>query len=336
MTALRDPLAPALCKLGHVELVTPDLDRSLGFFAGLLGLQEVARDGERVYLRCFGELDHHSLVLREGPTAVDHIGFRTSRPEHVDAFAAALRDEVDVTELPGATELGQGPAVRFLAPWLEAPFELYHEMERPLAAPGARSKLPTNSTRFWPTAAAVRRIDHVNLSTAADVQGPAQAWVREQLGFQLREYVHDADGAVRGSWLSVTSLVHDLAITIASNGQRGQLNHIAFAMDSFADIARAAEVMVEHDVQIDVAPGRHGVTQGYFCYVRDPGSGHRVELFSGGYLIFDPDWEPIGWPEADFEEGRHGLAFFGPRWSRENNPNAETTPCIASAEAAPR
>ncbi len=27
----------------------------------------------------------------------------------------------------------------------------------------------------------------------------------------------------------------------------------------------------------------------------DPGSGCRVELFSGGYLIFEPDWEPVEW-----------------------------------------
>ena len=91
--------------------------------------------------------------------------------------------------------------------------------------------------------------------------------------------------------------------------------------------------MVENDVRVDIAPGRHGVTQGFFYYFRDPGGGHRIEFFSGGYLS-NPDWEPVVWSEDDFREGRHGLAFFGPRWSRENNPNAETTPCFAEEAVA--
>jgi catechol 2,3-dioxygenase len=31
-----------------------------------------------------------------------------------------------------------------------------------------------------------------------------------------------------------------------------------------------------------------------FLYVRDP-SGFRVELFSGGYRNYMPDWQPVGW-----------------------------------------
>jgi len=33
-------------------------------------------------------------------------------------------------------------------------------------------------------------------------------------------------------------------------------------------------------------------------------------------------------------EGGHALAFFGPRWSRERNPKAETTPCFAEVTTA--
>ena len=43
--------------------------------------------------------------------------------------------------------------------------------------------------------------------------------------------------------------------------------------------------------------------------VKDPGSGHRVELFSNGYLIFDPDWEPVEWTEKEFSRA---LTAWGP------------------------
>jgi catechol 2,3-dioxygenase len=321
-------MSPALCKLAHVALQTPDLERSLWFFEEILGMDEVARSDEGVHLRCFGELDHHSLLLREGPTAVDHVAFRTAGPDDVQAFATSLADAgVAVSQAP--PQLGHGEAIRFTAPHLGAPFELFWELERPLAPAEERSKLPTNSTRF--RGVAPRRIDHLNLSTAAEELPAAEAWVREQLGFKRREYVR-ADGRVTASWLSVTPQVHDLAITIDRGGRTGRLNHVAFTMDSFADIARLADVVAEHDIKVDVSPGRHGITQGFFYYIRDPGSGHRVELYAHGYLIFDPDWEPVAWDEAALAS--HGFKFFGPEWTREHNPNAENTPCFAE-EAAP-
>jgi catechol 2,3 dioxygenase len=320
-------MAPGLSKLAHVALRTPDVERSVEFFRDILGMDEVARGDEGVHLRCFGELDHHSLLLIEGPTSVDHIAFRTTAGEDVEAFAEQIAAAgVPVVDAP--SQLGHGAAIRFTAPYVEAPFELFWEVERPLAPAGQRSRLPTNASRF--RGAAPRRIDHINLSTASADISPADAWVREQLGFKRRECV-ELGGELTGSWLSVTPQVHDLAITIDREGRRGRINHLAFTMDSFADIARMADIVAEHDVKVDVAPGRHGVTQGFFYYIRDPGSGHRVELFAHGYLIFDPDWEPIVWNEESFTH--HGLRFFGPEWTRERNPNAENTPCFADSAA---
>lgn len=322
-------MSPGLCKLAHVALRTPDIERSVAFFCGILGMDEVARGGEGVHLRCFGELDHHSLLLIEGPTSVDHIAFRTSGGDDLAAFSDQITAAgVAVSDAP--SQLGHGEAIRFTVPHLEAPFELFWEVERPAAPANERSRLPTNASRF--RGAAPRRIDHVNLSTGLADLGPAETWVREQLGFKRRECVQ-LDGQLTGSWLSVTSQVHDLAITLDHQGRRGRINHLAFTMDSFAEIARMADVIAEHDVKVDVAPGRHGVTQGFFYYVRDPGSGHRIELFAHGYMIFDPDWEPIVWDEKSLVS--HGLRFFGPEWTREHNPNAENTPCFLDPHASP-
>ena len=45
-------------------------------------------------------------------------------------------------------------------------------------------------------------------------------------------------------------------------------------------------------------PGRHGISNAFFLYIRDP-DGHRVELFTSDYLTVDPDFEPLRWALQD-------------------------------------
>ena len=52
-----------LAHLGHVELLTPKPEESLGFFVNVMGMTETARKGDSVYLR--------------GPMAISGTGRRT-------------------------------------------------------------------------------------------------------------------------------------------------------------------------------------------------------------------------------------------------------------------
>ena len=49
--------------LGHVELLTPELEASRQFFTEVMGLRECAREGDSVYLRTYDDYEHHSLIL---------------------------------------------------------------------------------------------------------------------------------------------------------------------------------------------------------------------------------------------------------------------------------
>ena len=49
---------------------------------------------------------------------------------------------------------------------------------------------------------------------------------------------------------------------------------------------------------IERGPGRHGLSNAFFLYVRDP-DGHRIELYNGDYLTSDPDFKPIKWDLDD-------------------------------------
>jgi catechol 2,3-dioxygenase len=60
-------------------------------------------------------------------------------------------------------------------------------------------------------------------------------------------------------------------------------------------------------VPLNGGPGQHGVSQANYIYYEEP-SGHEVEVFAGGYLIFDPNWEPVTWTEEDLPEA---VAWWG-------------------------
>ena len=85
---------PEISKLGHFGLVSTDLEKSLWFFKEVIGLEETEEADGVHYLRAWGDFEHHTLTLRAGEESrLDHIAWRTKRPEDVDAFAENLQKE---------------------------------------------------------------------------------------------------------------------------------------------------------------------------------------------------------------------------------------------------
>ena len=304
-------MAPSLYCLGHVALATPDLEESLAFFRDAVGLEETARAGDAVYLRGVDEFVHHSIRLREAEEAgVDHVGWRAAEPDDVDAFAEHLEGQgIDVSRVEAGEELGQGEAIRFRTPTGHR-FEIFHEMATPEAEGERRSKL-----RNRPYAAhgnnpvAPRRIDHVQVWDT-DALGLAE-WMVEHLGFREQEHYDRADGSRWGTFISACDVKIDAAI-IQHEGEDGgdgnvdgrgepELNHVAFRVDRGDDLFDAADAMREQGYPTD-GFGQHSISRGKFCYARDPTSGHRLEFSAGGYLVFDPTWEPVAWEEDDLED----------------------------------
>lgn len=319
-----DP-GPQVAQCGAINLGTRDLEKSLHFFGDLLGMEIVQRDGDTAYLRCFQELTHHSLVLtQQDENIVNSFSFRVKRPEDVELFAAEFeRQEIEAIEVSAGTEIGRGTAVRFLVPGSGHPFELYYDIDKPEAPEEIRSKLPSNSSRR--RGLGVRRIDHFNVQTSRETINQAEQWVRDTLGFNRREYaLHRDEQTVLASWMSVTPQVHDLAMVANAFGKTNQLHHVAFNMENLSDVLTAADVLRDYDVTFDLGPGKHGIGQAMYLYVLDPGSGHRVEIYAGGYLIFDPDWEALKWEREKFPDG---LTWYGdPFLIKGDARSLETTP----------
>lgn len=303
-----DP-GPQIAHCGAANLGTKDLAKSLYFFSDLMGMEIVEQDEGVAYLRGYQELTHHSLVLtQQDENIVNAYSFRVKRPQDVELFADRItRQNIEVVEVGAGSEVGRGEAVRFLVPGSEHPFELYYDIDRPVAHESLRSKLPSNSSRR--RGIGVRRIDHFNTQTSRATINQAESWVRHTLGFQRREYaLHRDEQTVLASWMSVTPQMHDLAMVANSFGKTAQLHHVAFNLENLSDVLTAADILRDFDVTFDLGPGKHGIGQAMYLYVLDPGSGHRVEIYAGGYLIFEPDWQAFKWEREQFPDG---LTWYG-------------------------
>src|SRR2546429_1972540 len=103
-------MAPAheIAHVGHVELLTPEPERSLWFFTQILGLTENGRDGDSVYLRTWDDYEHHSLVL----TAHDTSGIRRMALRASSQDALDRRGQADEAARRGGGRGGGRPRTR--------------------------------------------------------------------------------------------------------------------------------------------------------------------------------------------------------------------------------
>jgi catechol 2,3-dioxygenase-like lactoylglutathione lyase family enzyme len=110
----------------------------------------------------------------------------------------------------------------------------------------------------------------------------------------------DPDGLARV--LAVVAR-HDLTYTRDATRTPGRLHHVAFFVDQREDVLRAADIFLEHGIVMESGPHKHAIQQTFFLYTWEPG-GNRIEVCSGGYLIFAPDHEAVVWSQAERAKGQ--------------------------------
>ena len=283
-------------QLGHVELLSTAPEASVDFFRDVLGMEEVAREGQSAWLRAWGEHWHSSLKVTEAPApGLGHVGWRADGPEELEAAAAAL-EAGGLGQGWTEGDRGHGRAYRFTTPDGHAN-ELFWEWERYQAPPERQTRIRNHPQRLPGWGAMVRRIDHCNLF-CQDLAG-ARRLFADLLGFKHNEAIY-VPGVERelGAFLACSSLSHDLGLIQDASGGRGRFNHVAYWLDSREDVLRAADLVVDAGMEIEFGPSRHAVSEAFFVYVFEPG-GNRVEIYSGGYLNFAPDWGPVRWYVSD-------------------------------------
>ncbi|MGO9358548.1 MAG: 3,4-dihydroxyphenylacetate 2,3-dioxygenase [Xanthobacteraceae bacterium] len=309
-----------IVRLSHIVLTVTDLQASRAFYVDILGLQVTEETSTRIYLRAMEERGHHCVVLEQGDIAVAHdLGFKVHSEDDLDR-AKAFFDQrglpstwVDVPH--------QARTLRARDPQ-GIPLEFYARMDR----------LPPIHQKY----ALYRgvkplRIDHFNCFSP-DVGEAVDFY--SSIGFRVTEYTATEDtDEFWAAWMHRKGGVHDIAFT---NGAGPRLHHVAFWVPTPLNIIDLLDLMSTsgYVANIERGPGRHGISNAFFLYVRDP-DGHRIEIYCSDYQTIDPDHEPIRW---DLKDPQRQTLWGAPAplsWFEEGSVFAGTSPRLPKLKATP-
>ena len=278
-------------RLGEVELRVLDMDAALHHYLEVIGLLKVAEDDQRVYLKCWDEHDHHSVVLHRADSAgMNHCAFKCREDADLDRFAAgATAFGLDVTELAAGERLASGRRIRFQIPtghWVE----LYAHKEQ------NGNGLPLRNPDPFPDGLrgiAPGRLEHCFL------YGPdsdaANRFFIEVLDFSVSERLELPNGSAKACFLACNTAMHDIGLV--EHDEPAKFHHLSFWLDSAEEVYKAALLLGKNNVPVDEGPTQHGIGRAKTIYFWDP-SGNRNEVFSGSYLSY-PDRPVLAWDIAE-------------------------------------
>lgn len=310
----------AITRASHVSIGVTDLERSRDFYRDVVGLVVTAETDDVVYLRGLEEAAHHSLVLERSDVPKAHrVGLRVRSDE--DILAAERFFKAADIEYQRVERDHQGPTIRFRDP-VGTLMELTSSMD----------VVERKMQRFNEfVGGAPQRIDHYQVVTY-DVRTATEFYTG--LGMRISEYTAgEGDDELWGTWMEVKGNTHDLVFT---NGRGPRLHHFAFAVPDGSSLLHAADVAgaLGAGNEIDRGPGRHGLSNALFLYLRDPDQ-HRVELFNTHYQFIDLEVPPIRWDITDPRRAQLWGMPASRRWFFEasefpgedvNEPLLSTTP----------
>lgn len=307
MTDTARPAPPDIVRAAYAELVVTDLAASREFYVDVLGLTVTAEDDDTVYLRPLEEFIHHNLVLRTGPVAaLAALAFRVRSQEDVDRAEAYYRALGCRTErrADGWTN-GVRNAVRVTDP-LGFPYEFFYEIDH-------AERLAWRYDLHTP--GAIVRLDHFNQVTPDVSRGLAYL---EALGFRTTEDIRDDEGVIYAAWLRRKPTVHDTALT---GGDGPRLHHIAFATHEKHNVLAICDRLgaLRRSDAIERGPGRHGVSNAFYLYLRDP-DGHRIEIYTQDYYTGDPDNPVVTWDVHDNQRRDWWGNAVVPSWYTDASP----------------
>nr|WP_314840908.1 VOC family protein [uncultured Microbacterium sp.] len=281
-----------LSHLSYVAITTPDVDASVKFYEDQVGLTVVDRVDGAVYLRCWGDYYAYSLVVVPGDEpSLATMAWRTSSAEALDEAAKRIEAAGIVGEwLDDVPHIGR--AYRFTGPWGHS-MTLHWDVTRHQANGVTASIFPDRPEKRSSVAGAPRQLDHVTIATSS--VDDFAAWYNEVLGFRImaKTILDEAPISVF-SVLTTNEKSHDLGVVLDGSTRAGRINHYAFWVDTREELLIAADTLMENGIPIEYGPNIHGIGEQTFLYYREPSS-LRIELNTGGYRNYVPDWEPNTW-----------------------------------------
>ncbi|OAF06428.1 VOC family protein [Bradyrhizobium neotropicale] len=239
-------------RLRHATFRSPDSERLLDYYRGVIGLGVIGRDGDRIFLACDSE--QLSLVIEPGEAALTSIAFEISSNVEMEALAAALkradlRTELRSDPLPGISRLlsfidPEGTRFELIQGWTPTP---------------AQERIG---------ALAVTKLGHVALRTPDPLA--ASEFYANVMGLRVSDWVEDRFVFMRSGYEH-----HTLNFALAPERS---LHHLAFELRGASHMQQACDHLARHKLNILWGPVRHGPGHNTAIYHRNP-DGHLIELF---------------------------------------------------------
>jgi catechol 2,3-dioxygenase len=270
-----------ITRASHAVLTVKDLAVSRAFYADLIGLAVSDEGPDAVYMRGMEEASHHSLVLKQskGEAVCERVGLRVLTED--DLLKA--KDHFD--------------RIGTKASWVDVPYQgrtlhFSDSVGTPIELCATMPAVPRLMQEFHLFhGGSPQRLDHFQVVTH-DVQSACDFYT--PLGFRLSEYTAtDGTEELWGIWLHRKENPHDI---VFSNGRGPRLHHFAYTLSDSHDLIHVCDVAGSLGCghRIERGPGRHGIGNALFVYLRDP-DGHRIELFTTHYQVIDMESPPLRW-----------------------------------------
>jgi hypothetical protein len=109
---------------------------------------------------------------------------------------------------------------------------------------------------------------------------------------------------------------------VAFTGGAGpRLHHLGFFAHDPHSVLRMCDILgsVNEYQCIERGPGRHGVSNAFYVYLRDP-DGHRMEVYTSDYYTGDPDHPVLRWSVLDPRRRDFWGNAVVPSWYSEASP----------------
>jgi catechol 2,3-dioxygenase-like lactoylglutathione lyase family enzyme len=285
-------------RLGYATFATPDIDRQIDYYSGVLGLVVSERDGSRAVLATRTGLE--AIALERGDAAdLTRLSFQVAPGSDLAEIAKELGQHGIRSELRSGISPGVARALVFKdikGTWIE------------LFADYVFAKDDGKQAVITPL-----KLGHV-AHRVVDVQQVVKFYT-DVLGFRVSDWRDDTFAFLRcGVDHHTVNFVID---------PTPKLHHIAFEVKDWPEMHRACDFLAKNDIRLVWGPGRHIIGHNVAAYHRNSDD-VRVELFceldqikDEGLGYFDPrPWHqdrpqvPKVWPKETLRNywgfGSHG------------------------------
>ncbi len=234
-----------VCKIAHASYEMPDVERQIEYYTEVLGLTLVERTRDAAYLA--NAVDHHSVILRQGPDAkCVRLGFEIRPDDDLGDFERQVQGHGVKTERKKDPEPTISEAVTF-----EDPKGTVLEVFK-------RDQF--TGQRFQTKGIVPHKLGHVAFHVT-DVK-KVTSFYCDVLGFRVSDWMGDFFSFLRCSPDHHT-------INLMETGTNRHF-HTAFEVRDWAHLQTACDYLSLNGYKLLWGPGRHGIGHNLFAYHRAP------------------------------------------------------------------